>query len=141
MKRVGIAVGGCLLHEWGNGQVDEEWVRIREEARSLFEQAGVLSPFHLGVRSDTAIEEALEGLRLVRERERGIWALAQSSHYGNSSDASPMASCRYIWRVPENVRTECLPRLVDWAERTFDLDRSIPTPRELCWTVYRKQAA
>ena len=40
-----LAVGGCLLHEWGNGQIDEEWVRIREEARSLFEQAGVPSPF------------------------------------------------------------------------------------------------
>ena len=35
-----LAIGGCLLHEWGNGQVDEEWVQIREEGRRLFEQAG-----------------------------------------------------------------------------------------------------
>ncbi len=66
-----LAVGGCLLHEWGNGQIDEEWVRIREEARSLFEQAGVPSPFHPGVRSETAIEETLDGLRVVRETDVG----------------------------------------------------------------------
>jgi hypothetical protein len=58
-----------LLHEWGNGQVGEEWVRVREEARSLFEHAGVLSPFHPGARSESAIEEALDGLRLVRETD------------------------------------------------------------------------
>ena len=30
-----------LMHEWGNGTVDEEWVQIRERARRLFEEAGL----------------------------------------------------------------------------------------------------
>jgi hypothetical protein len=28
--------GGYLLHEWGNGSADEEWVRIREKTRAPF---------------------------------------------------------------------------------------------------------
>ena len=80
-----LAAGGSLLHEWGNGRIDEEWVRIREEARSLFEQAGVPSPFHPGVRSETAIEETLDGLRMVRETDV-VLGPARASHYGNSSD-------------------------------------------------------
>jgi hypothetical protein len=82
-----------LLHEWGNGQIDEEWVRIREEARSLFEQAGVPSPFHPGVRSETAIEEALDGLRVVRETDV-VLGPGPSITLRNSSDVSPRASCR-----------------------------------------------
>jgi ubiquinone/menaquinone biosynthesis C-methylase UbiE len=36
-----LAVGGRVLHEWANGESEEEWVQIREKARSLFEDAGV----------------------------------------------------------------------------------------------------
>ena len=64
-----LAVGGSLLHEWGNGQIDEEWVQIREEARRLFEQAGVPMPFHPGVRSETEVDEQLEDLGLHRDGE------------------------------------------------------------------------
>jgi ubiquinone/menaquinone biosynthesis C-methylase UbiE len=32
--------GGCLFHEWGNGEAGEAWVQIREKARMLFEDAG-----------------------------------------------------------------------------------------------------
>jgi ubiquinone/menaquinone biosynthesis C-methylase UbiE len=55
-----LAGGGCLLHEWGNGQSDEEWVQIREEARKLFEDAGLRAPFHPGkqVRSRAARSDA-----------------------------------------------------------------------------------
>ena len=45
-----------LLHEWGNGDPDEEWVQIRAMARTLFEQAGVKEPFHPGARSETKVE-------------------------------------------------------------------------------------
>jgi SAM-dependent methyltransferase len=135
-----LAADGCLLHEWGNGQVDEEWVRIREKARSLFEQAGVPSPFHPGVRSETAIEEVLEGLGMVREADVVLGS-------GPTITLREFLRCltdgelSYIWGVPENVRTECLPRLGEWSERTFDLDRSISIPREIGWTVYRKQTS
>ena len=44
----------------------------------------------------------------------------------------------YIWNVPAQVQAECLPRLQRWAERTFNLDASIAMPRELRWSVYRK---
>jgi SAM-dependent methyltransferase len=44
--------GGCLFHEWGNGEADEEWVQIREKARRLFEGAGVKNPFDPGARSE-----------------------------------------------------------------------------------------
>jgi SAM-dependent methyltransferase len=135
-----LAGGGCLLHEWGNGQVGEEWVRVREEARSLFEHAGVLSPFHPGARSESAIEEALDGLRLVRETDV-VLGPGPSITLREFLRRLTEGELSYIWRAPENVRRECLPRLVDWAERTFDLDRSIPTPRDIRWTVYRKQAA
>jgi SAM-dependent methyltransferase len=135
-----LAVGGCLLHEWGNGQVDEEWVRIREQARSLFEQAGVPSPFHPGVRSETAIEKALEGLGVVREADV-VLGSGPSITLREFLRRLTDGELSYTWGVPTNVRTECLPRLGDWSERTFDLDRSIPMPREIRWIVYRKHAA
>src|SRR5438128_8745181 len=46
---------GRLLHEWGNGEPDEEWVQIRERARDLFEEAGVRNPFHPCARHERAI--------------------------------------------------------------------------------------
>jgi len=33
--------GGRLLHEWSNGDADEEWVQIREKIRAMFEHEGV----------------------------------------------------------------------------------------------------
>ena len=44
--RVLAATEELELHEWGNGHSDEPWVRVREEARRLFEEAGVATPFH-----------------------------------------------------------------------------------------------
>jgi hypothetical protein len=47
----------------------------------------------------------------------------------------------YIWGVPDSVRSECLPDLTRWSEQTFDLDRPMPMPQEIRWSVYRKGAA
>ena len=47
----------------------------------------------------------------------------------------------YIWSVPKPVQEQYLPLLQRWCEQTFDLERSFPMPRELQWTVYRKQLA
>jgi ubiquinone/menaquinone biosynthesis C-methylase UbiE len=30
-----LAAGRVLLHEWGNGRANEEWVQIRERAQSV----------------------------------------------------------------------------------------------------------
>ena len=53
--------GGGLFHEWGNGEADEEWVQIRERARTLFEKAGVENPFRLGARAEAEIDDFLVG--------------------------------------------------------------------------------
>jgi hypothetical protein len=47
----------------------------------------------------------------------------------------------YIWNVPERVQEDCLPRLRNWCERTFDLEQSIEIPRMLEWTAYQKAGA
>jgi hypothetical protein len=52
-----LAVGGRLLHEWGNGRGDEEWVQIREKARALVEEAGVhAGRFTARMLSDTGLQ-------------------------------------------------------------------------------------
>ncbi len=135
-----LAVGGSLLHEWGNGQIDEEWVQIREEARRLFEQAGVPMPFHPGVRSETEVDKQLEDLRLHRDGEVEMGpgpAISLRQFLRRVVDGE----LSYIWDVPEPVRAECLPRLQRWSEERFDLERLMPMPREVRWTIYRKRGA
>ena len=135
-----LAVGGCLLHEWGNGQVDEEWYGFEKRPGACLNKPASCHPF---------IPAFDPRPRLRRRSTDFVWFARQMSVLGPGPSITLREFLRrltegelsYIWRVPENVRTECLSRLVDWAERTFDLDRSIPTPREIQWTVYRKQAA
>ena len=125
------------MHEWGNGQADEEWVQIREKARTLFEEAGVSSPFHPGVRSEREVDEALKVAGFVRSADLRIGpgpTLTLAEFLRRLLDGE----LSYIWNVPKTVQEQCLPRLKAWAEQRFDLERSIPMPRELCWTVYRK---
>lgn len=131
--------GGRLLHEWGNGQVDEEWVQIREKARALFEEAGAPSPFHPGVRSEREVDEHLKILGFVCSADLPIGpgpTLTLAEFLRRLIDGE----FSYIWNVPKNVQEGCLPRLKDWSEQTFNLERPISMPKELCWTVYRKNA-
>jgi SAM-dependent methyltransferase len=134
-----LEVGGRLLHEWGNGQADEEWVQIREKARTLFEEAGVPSPFHPGVRSEREVDDGLKSLGFVRGADLPIGpgpALTLAEFLRRLIDGE----FSYIWNVPKSVQEQCLPLLKAWSEQRFDLGRSITMPRELCWTVYRKDA-
>ena len=134
-----LAAGGCLLHEWGNGQLNEEWVQIREKARALFEEAGVSSPFHPGVRSEREVDEHLEALGFVRSTDLPMGpgpTLTLAEFLRRLIDGE----FSYIWNLPRTVQEECLPRLKVWSEQHFNLDRSISMPRELCWTVYCKAA-
>jgi hypothetical protein len=134
-----LAIGGCLLHEWGNGQVDEEWMQIREEGRRLFEQAGLRAPFHPGVRSETDVDSELDDLGLVREGQLEMGP-GPPSTLREFLRRLVEGELSYIWAVPEHVRAECLPPLQRWSEHMFDLDRSVPMPRELRWTIRRKRA-
>jgi SAM-dependent methyltransferase len=135
-----LAVGGRLLHEWGNGRIDEEWVQIREETRSLFEHAGVPAPFHPGVRSEAEVDDELAALSLARDGEVDLGP-GPTITLREFLRRLAEGELSYIWNVPEPVRTECLPRVQRWAEQRFDLERTIPMPRELRWAIYRKDAA
>ena len=134
-----LGAGGRLMHEWGNGQVDEEWVQIREKARALFEAAGVSSPFHPGVRSERDVDDGLESLGFRRSADLPIGSgptLTLNEFLRRLIDGE----FSYIWNVPTTVRERCLPMLRAWAEQRFDLGRSISMPRELSWTIHRKEA-
>jgi SAM-dependent methyltransferase len=132
-----LAAGGILLHEWGNGQVEEEWVQIREQARRLFEQAGVRTPFHPGVRSEPEVDQPLADLRLVRRGNVELGA-GQEITLNEFLRRLEEGELSYVWDVAENIRAECLPRLRRWAEQRFDLKRPLSMPSEVRWTVYRK---
>ena len=135
-----LVVNGSLLHEWGNGQADEEWVQIREEARRLFEDAGVQNPFHPGVRTEAEVEADLASIGLVRMADVPIGP-GPSLSLGEFLRRLVDGELSYIWNVPHDVQVKCIPHLRAWAAERFDLDRSIEIPRESRWTVYRKQRA
>ena len=130
--------GGCLFHEWGNGEADETWVQIREKTRTLFEDAGVRNAFHPGARSVAEIDDFLAGLGVDRKNELRVgpgpnMTLLQFVEKIVSGEIS------YIWNVPQPVRETCLPALKKWSEDTLDLKQLVPIPKELRWTIYRKQ--
>jgi len=120
--------GGCLFHEWGNGQADEEWVQIRERARR----------FHPGARSEAHVHEFLLRLGLHHRNELRTGP-GPIMTLGDFVEKIVSGEFSYIWNVPKHLQGSCLPGLKGWAENTFDLDESIPIPRELRWTTYRKQ--
>ncbi len=130
--------GGPLFHEWGNGQADEEWVQIREKARTLFQDAGVNYPFHPGARSEAEVHAFIAGLGLVRSKELPIGPGPRMTLH-DFVGRVVSGELSYIWNVPKHVQESCLPLLKKWCEDTFDLERSVPIPRELRWTIYRKK--
>jgi SAM-dependent methyltransferase len=87
-----LRVGGRLLHEWSNGQADEEWVQIREEARRLFEQAGLQAPFHPGVRAEADADRETVSLGFVREVQLDL-GRGRRSRSESSCDVLLKASC------------------------------------------------
>jgi SAM-dependent methyltransferase len=132
--------GGCLFHEWGNGQADEPWVQIREKARTLFQNAGVSNPFHPGARSEADVGASLSELGFDRSNELQIGP-GPSMTLHDFVERIVSGELSYIWNVPKHAQESCLPRLGKWCEDTFDLDRSIPMPREIRWTIHRKRGA
>ena len=129
--------GGRVLHEWGNGEPDEEWVQVRERARSLFEEAGVASPFHPGVRSEAEVEDFFTTLeyRLVDSVVLGPGPSLTLSEFLRRLVAGDFS---YTWGVPPTIRAHCLPILMRWAANAFDLERAVPIPRSLRWTIHTR---
>ncbi len=128
---------GVILHEWGNGDPGEEWVQIREHARLLFERAGVVEPFHPGVRQENDVEALIAANGFQRRAdivEPGTGALTLAEFLRRIVDGE----CSYTWEVPADVQTRCLPELRRWAEARFDLDQPRAIPREGRWKVYSR---
>ena len=130
-----LAQGGRLLHEWSNGDADEEWVQIREQIRGMFEREGVENPFHPGVRTEEEVEAFLAGLgmtRMATERFGGGHLMSVGDFLKRLVDGE----CSYTWAVPKDIAARCLPQLQAWAATRFDLTREVPMPREIVWRVY-----
>jgi ubiquinone/menaquinone biosynthesis C-methylase UbiE len=130
---------GQILHEWGNGTADDEWVQIREKTRALFEEAGVADPFHPGARSESDVDEFLAGRGFSVQRQirvDGDVCLTLAEFMGRLIDGE----CSYTWDVPAEVQRVCLPRLEKWVAENFVLDRPLPIPREFSWTIYQRSA-
>ena len=132
--------GGCLLHEWGNGEPDEPWVQVRDQARELFEAAGVANPFHPGARSEDDVDSharacAFSVVTTIRAASGAQTTIAQFL------DRIERGELSYTWNVPEAVQRTCLPRLREWATARFDPLAPFPAPRTLAWTVYRHAPA
>jgi SAM-dependent methyltransferase len=126
---------GRILHEWGNGVADEEWVQIREHARQVFERAGVANPFHPGVRTEQEVEHVLrdEGLTLISEiRLEGTASLTLAEFLGRIVNGE----CSYTWNMPAKLLPACLTELERWAAERFDLHQPRPIPRETTWKIY-----
>jgi SAM-dependent methyltransferase len=126
-----------LLHEWGNGDPDDEWVQIRAMARTLFEGAGVKEPFHPGARSEAEVDRFLAGLGYVQTGERRV-AGELSITVGEFLRRIVDGECSYTWNVPQEVLGPCLASLTEWTTARFGLDRLIRTPREIAWKVFRR---
>ena len=132
-----LVPGGRLLHEWGNGDADEAWVQVREKARELFEAAGVVRPFHPGVRTET---EAVEFLARHGWRETAAVSVGPGTPLSLTAFLARIVDgeCSYTWNVPADVQARCLPELQAWTAKRFDLARETPIPREMIWRVYER---
>jgi len=129
--------GGRIFHEWGNGNADEDWVLIREKARSLFEEAGLTNAFHPGARTELEVEQHLEqlGFRASERINGGAGPVLSVCDFLNRIESGEVS---YVWNVPQEIRERCLPRLRTWAEAKFDVRRPQPMPAKLQWSVYEQ---
>jgi len=127
--------GGRLLHEWGNGEAGEPWVAIREQARALFEAAGVNTPFHPGARSEADVDRHLASRGFTRCGVVSVPSGAETT-IGRFLDRIDSGECSYTWSVPDAVQRACLPALREWAEARFGRDLVFPAPRAITWAVY-----
>jgi SAM-dependent methyltransferase len=132
-----LVPGGRLLHEWSNGEPDEEWVQIREHIRAMFEREGVANPFHPGVRTEEEAETFLREHRIIRTDEARL-----GSGHPMTLDTFMQrlvdGECSYTWAVEKDIVSRCLPELDAWARARFDFTREIAMPREIVWRVYRR---
>jgi SAM-dependent methyltransferase len=130
-----LKLGGVLFHEWANGDLNEEWVQVREKARSLFQEAGVEIPFHPGAKSEVDVDSYLRdlGFHRLEQIEAGAGPAITLADFLSKIQSGEFS---YVWNVPKHVQDSCLPQLRRWCESKFDLYRPAPMPAALRWVVY-----
>jgi SAM-dependent methyltransferase len=126
---------GCVLHEWGNGEPGEEWVQIQDKARATFENAGILNPFHPGVRIESDVDGfiARSGLTLSANVAFPLNVRVTLEDFLQRLERGETS---YTWKLPEDVFQATVPQVVDWARTRFDTTHVIDTP--MVWKIYRR---
>jgi hypothetical protein len=101
--------------------------------------------------SECGHRESVPGARAETDVDACLIELGFSRSSGVAIGSGPSLTLRdfvnriatgefsYIWNVPTHVQQSSLPLLTNWCEQTFDLERQIPIPRELHWSIYQKQ--
>jgi ubiquinone/menaquinone biosynthesis C-methylase UbiE len=125
--------GSTVFHEWGNGNAGDDWVQVREHARTLFEAAGVREPFHPGARSEAEVDRffAQHGVRSIVQVPCQSDAPVTMREFLSRIQSG---ECSYTWKLPSSLHAGCFAALLEWAEARFDLDR--PIASGTAWKIF-----
>jgi SAM-dependent methyltransferase len=125
--------GSPLFYEWGNGGANDDWVQIREQARTIFEAAGVHEPFHPGARTKEEVDTFLaqNGARPIAQIPCESDAPVTMREFLRRIESG---ECSYTWKLPPSLQTSCVAALLEWAQARFDLDR--PIASGTIWKVF-----
>lgn len=126
--------GGAVFHEWGNGNAGDDWVEVREQARALFEAAGIRDPFHPGARTEAEVDGffAQHGVDCMAAVPCPPEAPVTMREFLSRIQSG---ECSYTWKLPPPVHAGCVAALWEWADARFDLDR--PIASDTAWKVFR----
>lgn len=115
-----LAAGGHLLHEWANGTPSEPSVQIKEHLRTLLEEAGLVDPFHPGVRRESDVDTFLSehGCALVDAVEVPLDGGMPVGDFLRKIEAGEFS---YTWSALTSVKDRCAAALRSWVAERFDM--------------------
>jgi len=128
---------GVFLHDWGNGDPDEAWVRTREALRSQLEDKNIVNNFHPGARVESELNDYLERQGFL---EISCVSAGEGVEHSLHDFIKLIAqkTCSYLWDIEESVCEKEIDELTQWASQEFnDLDARFPLPRHCYWRVFR----
>lgn len=136
IRRV-LKPGGVFLHDWGNGDPDEDWVRVREALRQQLDAKGIESKFHPGARSEMKLNEYLGQIGFSE-----VSCVSAGEGVAHTLrgfiDLIARKTCSYLWDVKDDVCAKEVAELTQWASQEFkDLDKSFNLPKHCYWRVFR----
>jgi len=136
IKRV-LKPGGVFLHDWGNGDPDEDWVRIRETLRNQLTAKGIENNFHSGARSETEINTHLIGSGFSEIDCISAGEGVEHTLRG-FIDLIAQKTCSYLWDIEDRVCEEEVADLTQWASQEFgNLEATFKLPRHCYWRAFR----